>query len=287
MYYNYTDEELRAYCRNSIESLEMWARRFIHEKMVEKYGEQYINYQASDGNYIIKREIREQVQYLSQKEPQRILRPVDALFLDHLIYFLCKRELYKELFKDALDPMYPDGREEVCTFLERLVPTRNALSHSNPISMRQAEQAVCYSHDFVDSIKSYYRKRGLEQMWNVPRIIRITDSLGNSFENNIDNSTQGSSFRIKQKMYCGDTYSVTIETDSSFSQSEFDILWFNNGKEIKGNKNYFQYTIAWAEEDVEEIHLIRCKIISHKKWHKYGSFDCEVILIMTILPPVE
>ncbi len=85
MFYNYNDEELRAYCRNSIESLELWARRLIHEKMLVKYGTDYIDYKNSDGNYIVKTEIRKQVQFLLEKEPQRISNPVDALFLDHLI----------------------------------------------------------------------------------------------------------------------------------------------------------------------------------------------------------
>lgn len=33
MYYTYTEEELRSYCRQSIESLEMWARCLIHKNL--------------------------------------------------------------------------------------------------------------------------------------------------------------------------------------------------------------------------------------------------------------
>ena len=41
MYYNDSDEDLRAFCRNSIETLEIWARNLIHEKLSAKYGDNY------------------------------------------------------------------------------------------------------------------------------------------------------------------------------------------------------------------------------------------------------
>lgn len=287
MYYKYSDEELRAYCRNSIESLEMWARRLIHEKMVEKYGIQYIDYQTPDGNFIMKKEIREQVHFLSQKEPQRILRPVDALFLDHLIYFLCKQDWHKELFKESLDFCYPEGREEVRTFLERLIPVRNALSHSNPVSVRQAEQAICYSNDFIDSIKHYYKEKGLEQVWNVPRIIRITDSFGNVFDNPKETHGMQSIFTVHQALHCGDMYSVQIEVDSSFSPADYDIIWLDNNTDVKDAKNNIRFSIHFSEKDVSECHTLRCKIVSHKSWHKYTYYDCEITLLLTVLPPLE
>lgn len=283
MYYNYSEEELRAYCRNSIESLEMWARRLIHEKMVEKYGEQYINYQKSDGNCLVKKEIRDQVQSLSKKNPQRILRPVDALFLDHLIYFLCNPEWYKELFKEALDFSYPQGKDEVRTFLKRLIPIRNALSHSNPISVRQAEQAICYSNDFVDSFKLYYKKRGLEKVWNVPRILRVKDSFGNVFEK----PDEGLCLKVKQPLYCGDTYSVSIEIDASFSPLDYDIIWQNESKTMATFKNSTKFVITFTESDINEIHAIRCDVISHKPWHRRGIYDSTVTVHLTVLPPVS
>lgn len=283
MFYNYSDEELRAHCRNSLESFEMWARRIVHEKMVETYGEQYINYQKSDGNYLIKKEIRDQVQSLSQKEPQRISRPVDALFLDHLIYFLCNQEWYKELFKEALDFGYPQGRDEVRTFLERLIPIRNALSHSNPISARQAEQAICYSNDFIDGLKCYYQEKGLEKMWNVPRIIRVTDSLGNVFEK----PDEELCLRVRQPLYCGDTYSVSIEVDASFAPCDYDIVWGNAGKTVDGFQNATKFVIKFTEKDIDEIHAIECKVISHKSWHRRGIYDSRISVHLTVLPPIE
>lgn len=283
MYYNYSNEELRAYCRNSLESFEMWARRIIHEKMVEKYGAQYISYQHTDGNYIIKKEIRDQVQSFSQKEPQRVFNPVDALFLDHLIYFLCKQEWYSELFKEALNFSYPDGKDEVRTFLERLIPIRNALSHSNPISVRQAEQAICYSNDFIDSIKHYYKKKGLEKVWNVPRIIRVTDSFGNVFEK----PDEKPCLKVKQPLYCGDTYSISIEIDSSFSPLDYDIVWTNEQTIVKNFNNATAFVINFTEEDIGEMHEISCETISHKNWHKRSHYDSKVRIHLEVLPPIN
>ena len=51
VYYNFTEEELRAICRANIETLEMWAHRLIHEKMVEKYGKDYVD-KIISGNYL-------------------------------------------------------------------------------------------------------------------------------------------------------------------------------------------------------------------------------------------
>lgn len=163
MYHNYTEEELRSYCRTCLESLEMWARRLIHEKMVEKYGSSYVDAKNENGDYIINSDTRKHITSMLKTEPGRFQKPVDTLFFEHIFYFLCKQDLYRELFKDAMDYSYPDGNTELKTFLSRLTPIRNALSHGNPISMRQAEQVICYSHDFVDGLKKYYKERGLEQ----------------------------------------------------------------------------------------------------------------------------
>ena len=81
MYHTYTERELREYCRTNIETLEIWARRLIHEKMVEEYGENYINKQFDDGNFLVKSEIRKHIQGMLEKERNRFQRAVDTLFI--------------------------------------------------------------------------------------------------------------------------------------------------------------------------------------------------------------
>lgn len=285
MFHNYTEEELRSICRTSIESLEMWARRLINEKMTENYGVDYINAKVSAEEYLINKEIRNHVQRMLSQQPNKFSCPTNTLFLDQIVYFLCHPKLYLELFKEALDYIYPQGRDEAKEFLSRLIPIRNPLSHSNSISVHQAEQAICYSHDFVEGLKKYYKDRGLEQVWNVPRIIRITDSLGNVFEN--PNETHGSKsiFLIPQKLYFGDTYSVHVEVDSSFPTSAYDIIWTIAGMDDSKFKNSTKYSLTMFEKNVGENNLLGCKIVSHEKWHKYHFFDCEITLMYTVLPP--
>lgn len=288
MYHDYTQDELRSYCRTSIESLEIWARRLVHEKMTEKYGENYMNMTREDGSSFVKKDIKDHVSKMMSREPDRYKRPVDTLFIDQIIYFLCNQCWYNELFKPALDYAYPQGCSEAREFLNRLVPIRNPLSHSNPITMRQVERAICYSNDFVEGLKAYYKDRGEEQVWNVPRIIKVKDSLGNMFENPTDSHGQSSIFVISNELRCGDTYSVEIEVDPSFSPYEYDIIWTaHKGKKEDDFKNKTKYTVRFSENDVAKIHIIHCEIISKKDWHKYSFHDCEVALHLTVYPPIE
>lgn len=287
MYQEYTQEQLRSYCRSCIESLEIWARRLIHEKLVQEYGENYVDAISPDGSPLLKREITNHISKMQSQNPGRFFRPVDTLFIEQIIYLLCKRELYLSLFKEALDFAYPQGNDEAREFLSRLIPIRNALSHSNPISVYQAEQAVCYSHDFVEGLKAYYKSKGEEKVWNVPRIIRITDSLGNTFENDVDSHIQSSIFTITNPLRCGENYSVTVEVDPSFLPSSYDIIWNDDVGESKKFKNKTTYFISLSPKDVSEVYRISCKVVSHKQWHKYQYYDCAISLLITVLPPIE
>ncbi len=285
MYYDTSSEELRAYCRNCIESFEIWARRLIHEKMSEKYGENYIEATSDTGENIVKTDIRNHVKSLTESEPSRFHRAVDTLFVDDIIYFLCNPKWYGDLFKPALDYSYPQGREEVREYLTRLTPIRNALSHSNPISIRQAERAICYTHDFVEGLKEYYEKRGQERMWNIPCIIRATDSLGNELHPS-DRTSKDFYFKIDQPFYVGDKYSIQVEIDPSFTPESYTIHWIVRGFERKDYLNMTKFDISFSPKEVGETVLIECKIISNKEWHRHYGYDDELIIFTTVLPPV-
>ncbi len=286
MYNTYTEEELRSLCRSSIESFELWARRLIDEKLTIKYGPDYINYKTSEENFLFKKDFRERIQRKLTKGPVRFPRIVDALFMDDMIYLLCREDFYQELFAEALMQAYPNGQKEAHVFLDRIKQIRNALSHANAISIHQAEQVICYTHDFIESVKEYYVKKGMEQVWNVPRIIKITDSLGNTFYNP-DNNSQRSIFKLKQSIYCGESYSVTIETDTTFSEAEYDIIWSDQGSNQNMFTNKKTYFTTFNESDVSQVHTIQCTIISHKNWHKYKYYDCQICLMFSVLPPIS
>ena len=287
MYHEYTQEQLRQYCRKNIESLEGWARRLIHEKMVVAYGENFANKQINNENYLINAKVRKHIQEKMEKEPLRFPRAVDTLFIDQIIYFLCHPVWYNDLFKPALDYIYPQGKDEAREYLNRLVPIRNPLSHSNPITMHDVERAICYSHDFIEGIKKYYKDRGEEQVWNVPRIIKVKDSLGNVFYNPNDENNLGSIFAVKNELRCGDTYSVEIEVDPSYSKNEYEIIWERGFIEKKEFRNSEKYVITFGVADVTKLHSISCKIVQKKEWHKYTFHDCIIHVHLTVLPPLE
>lgn len=288
MYYEYTQEELRAFCRKSIEAVEMWGRRLVQEKMVEKYGENYMETVLPNGEFLVKKEIREHVSNMRKKDPKRFPQPVDALFINELIYFLCKADWYKKYFKDALDYAYPQGNAEALEFLNRLIPIRNAVSHANPISVRQAEQAICYSHDFVEGLKKYYKARGEEKMFNVPQIIRAADSLGNIFDvKNKETDGLGALFTVPQNLQCGDTYSVEIEIDSSFRREEYNIQWNMAKTDCSPFKDSNKFVITLTPRHVSQRTYLTCVVTQNKEWHKFGDHDSKVTIGFTVLPPVE
>ena len=284
MYHDYSQEELRAYCRSSIESLEIWARRLIHEKMAENYGKNYINATDNNGEWIIKKDIRKHVFQMIDKKPLRFSKAVDTLFLEHIIYFLCNPKWYNSMFKPAMDYAFPQGCEELREFLKRLIPIRNALSHANPISVRQAEQALCYSHDFVEGLLAYYKEVGEERMWNVPRIIRVTDSRGNEFLPPMD-SVASFTKRITPEFYVKDSYSIEIEVDPAFSPDDYTICWAKLGNSyIKYPHNSKHLFVTFSDDDIGQSMIIKCDIVSKKNWHRFFDSDDTLQLIVTVLP---
>lgn len=287
MYHEYTQEQLRAYSRTYIETLETWARQLIHEKMTEKYGDNYIFLQLKDGNFLVNKDIRTHVSRMISSEPDRFSRPIDALFFEHIIYFLSNEQWYKELFREPLSYVYPQGSKEVREFLERLTPIRNPLSHSTSITMHDVERAICYSHDFIEGLKKYYAAKGKEKVYNVPRIIKVSDSLGNVFDNIVEKDRLGMHIVVPQALNCGDKYSIELEIDSSFSSDAYTIKWDMARHRAVELGNSKKLTLCFETKDVSETAYISCIIVQNKEWHKYGDHDSKVTLCVKILPPIN
>ncbi len=163
--------------------MEYWLRRIIDDTLAPIYND-YLNYSDEKGNRLIKNDIVKSLESRKVNEPHRYPRLIDAVLLDDAIDIICNPILYKKHFNEMFQQAFPDGREEARTFMKRLIPPRNSLSHANPISTRQAEQVICYSNDIIDSIKSYYSLKNMDNEYNVPLILKITDSFGNVFHRN-------------------------------------------------------------------------------------------------------
>lgn len=140
-------------------------------------GADYFEYKFDTGENLIKGEILRTISDRMTENPKRFPRKIDAILMDDIAYFLCKDSFYNEFFEEILKVGF-SGQEEVRNRLKVLKDIRNKLYHGNPISYREAEQAICYSHDFIDCYKAHYVKTGKEQKYNVPFFVKVEDSLG-------------------------------------------------------------------------------------------------------------
>lgn len=290
MFYSLTEDELRSICRINIEAFEKWARTIIHSELTSNLGENYFDMELSPNVPVVKKSIRDKTSEMMINHPQRFRRKIDTLFLDEIIYLLCRNDLYKLYFKHFLDLIYPDGNAEARTFLNRLVPIRNCLSHSNPISVRDAERCICYTNDFIDGVKQYYYDKGEERVFNTPNAIKLNDSLGNEFPLNKDSSFESINiYRTGTKqliqLELGERYSAWLTLDPSYSPEQYIFKWSLQGGRIVGDGSRLDVEIA--EDMVGERCVIYCTIKSTKSWHRYNGYDQQFAIIFQVLPPEE
>lgn len=288
MYYSMSQEELRIKAKKAIENFELWARRFIDTKLVEKYGTEWYNY-TENGQPLVKSELKRKMQQMLQQESSHYPRAVDVLLLDDVIYLLCREDLYNNCFSCALQSAYPQGRDVAREFLSRLVPIRNKLNHANPISVREAEKAICYTNDFVDCLKDYYRKEGMEKMFNVPMIIKVSDSLGNQFwDSQISRNETGRGYCSPREplniITTGEPFSIEAEIDPSFAESTYSVAWLFKNKWHDGKK----LTVMLDESDVRMDFTLYCRVISNQhSWHRCGDVDDSIAIVYKVVPPMH
>ena len=295
-FYRLSINEIRDYCKQAIESLEYWLRRLIDEALQDCYGVNYLDATDKAGNNIINKTIRESIKTKYDGEPDRFSRLIDAALLDDCINIICNPVLFQRHFREAFKTAFPDGdsRDETRTFLKRLIEPRNLLYHANPISVRKAEQVICYSHDIIESLKKYYEELKMVQNYNVPMIIKITDSLGNELHSTQikrNNTGRGSyDFSRDEKSFLrpGDNLMLEVEVDSSFPKDNYNITWiyrnfYPEHSIYKGNR----IVIDIDNRHVKEDFAIYCKVTSNEEWHRCGDCDDMVTLIYKVLPQME
>ncbi len=297
-----TNEDIREVCRREIEILEHWARRIINDTFIENYGQDYFSYRNENDEPLIKKEIITRIYDMKSKYPDRFPRLIDAMHLSDIIVILCKESLYNKHFCSALNGMFPQGKEEARLFLNRIETIRNKLSHANPISVREAEQVICYCHDFIDGFKMFYKEIGKEKDYNVPTFISATDVLGNSFlpvdwseslELYIDTSLLTNGEKKEIRLRAGDIYSLSISVDPSFERDQYDIQWLVTSGFMGDNYNAIYENITKIDipigvNMVGSYLEIKCILTTKKEWHKHHSYDDMFELsIHTILPPIE
>ena len=288
MYYQYSEEELRTICRAHIENFEKWARIFIHNILSEKLAADYFHAKGDDGKYRMKKSFVEKSDKMIAADPLRFQTPVDTLFVEDIIYILCKDDFFRDYFSSYMCKMYPEGCNELRTFLRRLIPIRNKLSHTNPFSIREAEQCVCYCNDFIECIKEYYKTMGKDKDFNIPTIIRVNDSLGNEYL--IKDGRAGENMTIidpntmqKKVFYLGEKFNLNLTLDPSFTEDTFSLNWQNKeGIEILDNGKRINVTITnnLIGEDV----LLICRLVTNNEWHRFSGYDQQLLIKFKALP---
>lgn len=281
--YKLSEAEKKSYAKKYLENLEYWLRRVIDQQLVEEYGLDYFDYKSKD-NFLIRKDIRFQVNTRFEKYNNRFQRKIDATLLEHLIEIICKEEFYKKIFKPFFESNFKLGRIQLKNKLKVLSEIRNCVNHINPISIRQLEKTICYTNDIIDSIKEHYKKINMGRQFNVPTFLSYSDSLGQHFlrENIVWSTNCLIIDNRKFDIYCYDTISLEIEIDPSFSSYDYDIVW-EFGQTVIENKKNIQ--IRFDESNVGDFFSIIVKVISKNTWHKLNDCDDCLAIQFTILPP--
>ena len=228
------------------------------------------------------------------RSPKTFPRAIDAALLEDEIDIVCHPELYRRYFRPFFKSSYPhSGRDQLRFMLGKLIDPRNCLMHSNPISVRQAEQVICYSYDIIEAIKAHAEELNIGQDYNAPRIIRLSDSNGTVFgDARFGRNTTGrghvqASEFTSTRLRAGDKLSIEAEIDPSFSPRDYRIEWVY-GNPAPAHAGYLgsRITIELREHHVREDFTVYCKVISNQSWHRCGDVDDCVSLTYQVLPPL-
>lgn len=285
MFEKLSTDETRTKCREALDALEFWLRRIIDQILFKNYGLDYFFYKNSNGDFLINSGIRKNIQEKMGKEPDRYNTPISAIVFTELINIICNPDLYKKHFKDIFFSFFPGGVAELRIFLARLIEPRNYLAHSNPISTRQAEQVICYSHDIIDSIKNFYKSENMQEEYNVPTIFQIKDSFGNIIEHKQFSFFKSFSLKDDPKsvLRSGDLFSLEVEVDPSFQENEYSIEWRIAGfPTVKGKR----FDLKIENKHVTKQLTIECRVISNKDWHALSYCDDKLDIYYKVLPPI-
>lgn len=284
------EADLRTYCRGRIETLERWLRRLIHDQF-KVVSNDYLHWTDRGGAFLINSELRKRILARYDADPSSFHREIDAATLEDTKRIVCNPKLFHEHFRDAFELNFPDTPDQLRRNLEKIIGSRNALSHSNPISTRDAEKVICYTGDIIDSVKDFYSRRGMDQEYNIPKIIKVLDYFGNSlFREQMSHNDGGvlCYFNNDNRSYLrpGDTLSIEIDVDNSFPRDEYQLSWSSANVDMRHFGNENRISISISEDWVSENRLIACNVTTNRKWHRLGTRDDFIILIYRILPPL-
>lgn len=274
-------DERTSIARAYTDSAERWLRHLVDRTLEPSLGKTYI----TNGPW--NKPLKEGIAQKISADPNKFSREVDATTFGQLTYMVCHPQHWAD-FNQALQHAYPNGPAEAKTFLQRIQDIRNDVAHIRPISVRQLEQAICYSNDLADSVKSYFIGVGMSEEFYVPKFISYVDSLGNSgliepsdsYYRAVDFSSPAS-----KRLYPGDVLTVELEVDPSFDRDTYSVNWWlktlpNGGGD--GSKAVIPITTAHVGQRME----LQFRLITKNDWHRSNGHD-DVVDLYYRVPPVR
>lgn len=286
------DSEIRSLCKEKIESLEHWLRRLIDDTFTPPYGD-YFSYADASGNRVIKNQLAKKVAARRVAEPLRYPRNIDAVLLEDAVDIICNTDLFQKHFKQALGTAFPDGKDEAKTFLSRLLIPRNNLAHANAISARQAEQIICYSNDVIESLKTYYRAIGMQETYDAPLILKVTDSFGNAFTRSQFMPCHDGGIMLMffdnphMHLRPGDTLTLEVEVDPAYDQNSYSILWASTKPWSSAPATDAKVVIPITNKQVGQQFEVQCRVTTKRDWHRmHMGADDFLLMYYKVLPPI-
>lgn len=268
--------------RRYVDAAESWLRKLIHHQLHAAGGASYL----TNGG-ILKNPETEKLKVKIASDPAKYTREVDATSFDQTKKIICHAERWGKHFGSALGSAYPLGREQCELFLNRLIAIRNDLQHGRSCSVRQLEQAICYTNDLSDAVKAFFREQSMARQYDVPMFVRYIDSLGNESRLegvSTDISARNIDWRRKGRgdLYPGDTLVAEVEVDQTFDRSGYEVSWTLYG--------YDKNSGTKAVVPIENVHVgeqmeLTFEVVSDRDWHRSAGIDDSLTLLFRVLPP--
>ena len=151
---------------------------------------------------------------------------------------------------------------------------------------------MCYTNDIIDSLKKFYADNNMNNTYNVPLILKVIDSFGNTFHREqMENVHDGGIMRVyynepQYDLRPGDILTLEVEVDPNFNPDEYTVTW-GSGKGFSASiPNGTKAVINITDEQVAQQFDVQCRIATNKKWHRmHMGADDFMLVYFRVLPP--